>query len=255
MSFVANQSQQKKTVPLIYRFQRLFFAASIVLGTAAILVAAFANPPYYGSSQGIASAIATNATDSNLMDQTHLVFQLIAAYLLPLGFLAMAWLANRRSPWLASIGAFIALLGFLPLALYVGQDSLYYDIARLGSNPQFVDLAQRWNTDGIMNFYGIVFGLGTVFGPTLIGLALWRSRAIPVWAAICLILSRLPVFLFLFVPYHVATAIVLAGTVLLFIGSIPAALAVLKAPHNESQMAVGKQALASTGEESAPTSL
>lgn len=162
---------------------------------------------------------------------THLVAQLIAAYLLPLAFVAMAWLANRRSPWLASIGAFISLLGFLPLALYVGQDSLYYDIARLGSNPQFVDLAQRWNTDGVMNFYGIMFGLGSVFGPTLIGIALWRSRAIPVWAAICLTFSRLPVFLFSFVPYHVETAIVLAGVVLLFIGSIPAALAVLKAPR------------------------
>ena len=233
MSSVENQSQQNNTVPIIYRLQRLFFAASIVLGTAAILVAAFANPPYYGSQQGIATAIATNATDSDLMDQTHLVAQLIAAYLLPLAFLAMAWLANRRSPWLASIGAFITLLGFLPLALYVGQDALFYDIARWGSNPQFVDLAQRWNNDGIMAYYGIMFGLGTVFGPTLLGIALWRSRAIPVWAAICLTFSRLPVFLFPFVSYHVESAIVLAGVVLLFIGSIPAALAVLSAPHND----------------------
>ncbi len=233
MSFVENQSQQNNTVPIIYRLQRLFFAVSIVLGTAAILVAAFANPPYYGSQQGIATAIATNATDSDLMDQTHLVAQLIAAYLLPLGFLAMAWLANRRSPWLASIGAFITLLGFLPLALYVGQDALFYDIARWGSNPQFVDLAQRWNNDGIMAYYGIMFGLGTVFGPTLLGIALWRSRAIPVWAAICLTFSRLPVFLFPFVSYHVESAIVLAGVVLLFIGSIPAALAVLSAPRND----------------------
>jgi hypothetical protein len=132
------------------------------------------------------------------MDQTHLVALLIAAYLLPLSFLAQAWLANRRSPWLASIGAFIALLGFLPLALYVGQDSLYYDIARWGSNPQFVDLAQRWNSDRVMTFYGIVFGLGTVFGPALIGIALWQSRAIPVWAAICLTFSRLSVFVFFF---------------------------------------------------------
>jgi len=233
MSSVENQSQQNNTVPIIYRLQRLFFAVSIVLGTAAILVAAFANPPYYGSQQGIATAIATNATDSDLMDQTHLVAQLIAAYLLPLGFLAMAWLANRRSPWLASIGAFITLLGFLPLALYVGQDALFYDIARWGSNPQFVDLAQRWNNDGIMAYYGIMFGLGTVFGPTLLGIALWRSRAIPVWAAICLTFSRLPVFLFPFVSYHVESAIVLAGVVLLFIGSIPAALAVLSAPRND----------------------
>src|SRR6266700_7238353 len=244
MSLSKNWSQQGQAVPPVYRLQRMFFAASIVLGTAAILVAASTNPPYYGSQQGIASAVATNATDSDLMDQTHLVAQLIAAYLLPLGFLAMAWLANRRSPWLASIGAFITLLGFLPLALYVGQDALFYDIARWGSNPQFVDLAQRWNNDGIMAYYGIMFGLGTVFGPTLLGIALWRSRAIPVWAAICLTFSRLPVFLFPFVSYHVETAIVLAGVVLLFIGSIPAALAVLSAPRNDSQLAQHKPARA-----------
>src|SRR5712691_9816050 len=235
MSFVENRSPQAKSAPRIYRLQRLFFAACMVLGTAAILVAASTNPPYYGTQQGIASAVATNATDSDLMDQTHLVAQLIAAYLLPLGFLAMAWLANRRSPWLASIGAFITLLGFLPLAVYVGQDSLYYDIARLGSNPQFVDLAQRFNNDGIMAYYGIAFGLGTVLGPTLIGIALWRSRAIPVWAAICLTFSRLSAPLFLFVPYHIAAAIILAGVVLLFISSIPAALAVVKAPSEGSQ--------------------
>src|SRR5207237_1705616 len=134
--------------------------------------------------------------------------------------------------------------GFLPLALYVGQDSLYYDIGRWGSNPQFIDLAQRWNTDGVMTFYGIMFGLGTVFGPTLIGIALWRSRAIPVWAALCFTFSRLPVFLFLFVPYQVATAIVLAGVVLLFIGSVPAALAVLRARRNERQLAEAEPARA-----------
>jgi hypothetical protein len=223
----------------IYHYQRVFFAACPVVGTAAILVAAFTNPPYYGSQSGIVSAIATNAADSDLVDRTHLIAELIAAYLLPLGFLTIAWLANRRAPWLASSGALISLLGFLPLALYVGQDSLYYDIARWGSNPQFVDLAQRWNTDGIMSYYGIAFGLGTVLGPTLLGLALLRARAIPTWAAICLILSRLPVFLFFLLSYHAETAIVLAGTVLLFIASIPVALAVMRAPLSETLLAQG----------------
>jgi hypothetical protein len=198
-------------------------AASIVGGTAAILISAFTNPPYYGSKPGIATAVATNAADSDLMDKVHLVTLVIAAYLLPLGFLAMAWLANRQSPWLASIGTLLALVGFLPLALYAGQDSLFYDIARWDSNPQFVDLAQRWNADGIMGFYGVAFGLGTVLGPTSIGIALWRSRAIPVWAAICLILGRLPVFLFLALPYRAAIAVVLVGVALLFVGSIPPA--------------------------------
>ncbi len=228
---------------MIYRLQRLFFAGSIVLGPAAIVVAALTNPPYYGSAAGIASAISTNAAASDLMDQTHLAAQLIAAYFLPIAFLTMAWLANRQAPWLASIGGLLSIVGFLPLALYVGQDSLFYDIARWGSQPQFVDLAQRWNSDGVMSWYGITFGLGSVFGPTLIGVALWRSRAIPVWAAVCLTFSRLTALLFLAVPYRFATAIVIGGTILLFIGAIPAALAMSRAPQNESGLAVPRPVL------------
>jgi hypothetical protein len=227
-------SDQRDLVPTIRRIHRFLFAASVVGGTGAILVAAFANPPYYASSAGIASTVAANSASSNLMDQTHLVAQLAAAYLLPFSFLAMAWLASRRSPWLASVGASIALLGFLPLALYVGQDSLFYDIARQGSSAQSVGLAQFWNADPIMSFYGVMFGLGTVFGPTVIGIALWRSRAIPKWAAASLTVSRLSALLFPFVPYRISAEIVLAGVVLLFIGSIPVALAVMKAPYDTS---------------------
>jgi len=216
----------------IYGLQRLVLAACVVLGPVAILIAALANPPYYGSGPGEAATIATNARSSDLMDQTHLVAELVASYLLPVGLLVMAWLANRRSPWLASVGGLLTALGFIPLALYVGQDSLYYDIARLGGGAALVELAVRFNHDGIMNFYNLVFGLGTVLGPTLIGLALWRSRAVPAWAALCVTLSRLPSFVFLAVPFSVAVAAVLAGVVLLVIGSIPVAVAVWRVPRS-----------------------
>ena len=55
------------------------------------------------------------------------------------------------------------------------------------------------------------------------------------WAAICLILSRLPSFVFGWAPYHVLIGIVLAGVVLLFISSLPIALAVLRWPYQASQ--------------------
>ena len=148
MSSIAQPASPPHPAPRISRLQRRFFAACIVLGAAAIVVATFANPPYYGSAPGPASAVATNAADSDLMDQTHVIAQLLAAFLLPIGFLVMAWLANRRAPWLASFGAFLAVLGFLPLSLYVGQDALYYDLGRWGSNPLLIDLAQRWNEAG-----------------------------------------------------------------------------------------------------------
>ena len=211
-----------------YFSQRLLIAGCTVLGPAAILIAAATNPPYYGSGPGIDSAVATNASSSDLMDQTHLAAELVAAYLLPVAFLVMVWLANRRAPWLTSIGATLTFLGFLPLPLYVGQDSLFYDLARWGSDPQLVDLARRWNADGVMSFYGVAFGLGSVFGPTVLGLALWRSAAIPLWGALALVCARLPVLAFAVLPYRVETFIAIAGTALLLAGSLPVALAVLR---------------------------
>lgn len=68
MSSIAQPASLPHPVPTIYHLQRWLFAASIVLGVAAIVVAAFANPPYYGSGPGPASDVATNAAEGDLMD-------------------------------------------------------------------------------------------------------------------------------------------------------------------------------------------
>lgn len=175
------------------------------------------------------------------MAQAHLVSLVLTAYLLPLGLLAMVWLAMRRSPWLASIGALVVILGLFPLAVFAAQDASFYDIARMGSNPLLVIFAQQFNADGIMSFYNAVFPLGIILGPILIGIALWRVRAVPIWAAVLITLSRPCVVLI--VPFHLGIFVQLVSFVLLFIGSIPAALAVLRAPRNESQSTRDKEAL------------
>jgi hypothetical protein len=207
---------------------RWFFALSIVLGTFMVLVAVLTNPPYYGAQGGVAAAISTNATSSDLMDQAHIIAEVIASYLLPLGFLAMAWLALPRAPLLATIGAAVAILGLMPLAVFAGEDSFYYDIARAGAGPALVDMAQRFNADGVMTFYNLMFVVGTVLAPILIGAALWRAEVIPAWAAICLIFGRLPVLLFPFVSYRVLIIILMVGVLALFVGSIPAAVALAR---------------------------
>lgn len=207
---------------------RWFFVVSIILGLLATLVAVLTNPPYYGSEGGVAAAISTNATSSDLMDQAHVISEVIASYLLPVGFLVMAWLALRGAPLLATIGAALAFLGLTPVAAFAGEDSLYYDIARAGGAPALVAMAQRFNGDGVMNYYNLMFVVGTVLAPVFIGAALWRARVIPAWAAICLIVGRLPVFLFPFVPYHALIIILMVGFVALFVGSVPAAVALVR---------------------------
>jgi len=141
----------------------------------------------------------------------------------------------------------MVLLGMLPLpALAAAVESLTYDIVRMGSNPLLITMVKQFNNDGVMSFYNIVDIPGVVLGPALIGLALWRAQAIPVWAAVLVTVSRLLVFLFPLFPSLPGEYIQLPSCVLLFIGSIPAALAVLRMPHSEGLKTVDKQAPASS---------
>lgn len=236
MSSGEDQSPGEQSVPLIYRLHRWFFAASIIVGTGATCVMVATNPGYYKAQTGEAGLLAGYTSANVVMVQIHLISSVITFYLLPVGLVVMAWLALRRAPWLASIGAFLVLLGMLPLpAIGAAIESLTYDIVRSGSNPLLITMVNQFNTDGVMSFYNIVDVPGIVLGPALIGLALWRARAVPIWAAVLITLSRLVVFVFAFVPSLPGVYLQLPSCVLLFIGSIPAALVMLKIPYNESQ--------------------
>lgn len=236
MSSGEYQLHGEKSVPLIYRLHRWFFATSIVLGTAATCVMVATNPGYYNSQTGEAGLLAGYASANVVMVQIHLISAVITFYLLPVGLVVMAWLAMRRATWLASIGAFLVLLGMLPLpALAAAVESLTYDIVRTGSNPLLITMVKQFNNDGVMSFYNIVDIPGVVLGPALVGLALWRARAVPIWAAVLVTFSRLVVFLFPFFPSLPGVYLQLPSCVLLFIGGLPAALAVLRAPYNGSQ--------------------
>lgn len=244
MHLVENHLSQGRAVPVIYRLQRWFFSASIVLGTALTLVMVVTNPGYYNSQTGEAALLTGYASANAVMVQIHLISSVITFYLLPVGLLVMAWLAMRRAPWLASIGAAIVFLGMAPLpAIGAAVESLTYDIVRTGSNPVLVTMVQQFNTNGVMSFYNIVDVPGIVLGPALIGLALWKARAIPVWAAVLVTLSRLVVFVFAFLPSLPGVYLQSLSCALLFIGSIPAALAVLRRPYYTSQGTVDRSVI------------
>lgn len=240
MSSVEDQPQQEQSTPLLSRLHRWFFAACIVLGTGATIVVLASNPGYYGSQNGELALIAALATANPLMVQAYFIAGTVVGYTLPLGLLAMAWLAMRRSPWLASIAALVVIIGVFPLVIFTGQDAVGYEIARMGSSPVLLTLAQRFIHDGVMGYYNIVFIPGTLLGPTLIGIALWRARAVPLWAAILIIVSRLLVFVYPFVPGLPGIYVQLPSSVLLFIGSIPAALAILKGRGGEAAIESSK---------------
>jgi hypothetical protein len=242
MSFVAHQSQQESAIPVIYRLQRMFLALCIVLGPGFGLAAVLIGPGYSSTKSGPVAALAATMTASTIQLQASAIISTIGTYLFPVGLLAIAWLAMRRAPWWASSAMLVVFLGVFPFPAFTAQNALYWDLARMGSNPLFNTIVQHFNDDGVMGYYGVVFLFGTILGPILLGIALWRARAIPIWAAVLMIISRPLVFSYLPFQHSLPAVSIQATTWLLFfIGSLPAALAMLKRKDEEPALPAGEK--------------
>jgi MFS family permease len=200
-----------------------------------MVISVLTNPGYYRPHTDAASFVVAFAAASPLMSRAHVISGIVLSYLLPAGLLAMAWLALQHAPWWASSAALILMLGLLPAAIFAGQDALSYDIARMGSNPVLLTLARQFDRDEVMSYFNVAFDFGSILGPTLLGIALWRARALPTWAALLITISRPLVFLYPVLPaqWQLGFLVQIPSSLLLFLGSIPAARALLKTPHGK----------------------
>lgn len=145
---------------------------------------------------------------------------------LPFGTLGMTIVAMRRAPLLASIGGFLALVGFIAYGMIVvWQEELMYHSSLLGGGQQFTALYNQINADPAMNVLLLVFIIGHLIGPMLLGIALGRAHQIPAWATWALIL-RVPLQAAGFIAQNGLTMEIFTYGLLL-LGSIPVALALL----------------------------
>ena len=115
------------------------------------------------------------------------------------GVVAVAWLSRRRAPILTTIGLILAVVGFTCLA--VGSSFGELSTALIASHPEF-DRATAYavgsglELGAVSNLTGTLFVLGHLIGTVILGLALWRSHAVPSWAALLLAMSQ---------PIHLAS--------------------------------------------------
>src|SRR5437764_878204 len=79
--------------------------------------------------------------------------------------------------------------------------------------------------------------LGHLIGWLVLGIALWRAQVIPFWAACCFILN-VPLTMLAYGRFEGIWQIV--GTALIFIGSIPAAFAMLRAKNKSEPAGASK---------------
>jgi hypothetical protein len=155
---------------------------------------------------------------------------LVATFTLVPAVIAIARLTRRRSPRL-TFAAFVVLVpSYLALPWMAGTDLLLWTGARAGLHAEtLARLAMTTHpTAGITQ--GVVV-LGHVGGTILLGIALWRTRAVPRWAALITIISQ---------PLHFTAAVILASHPLDLvawslngIGFAVAALAILRLPVEE----------------------
>jgi hypothetical protein len=200
---------------------RWFGAVALVVGPLALVAGSL------WESAGDDDSVATSLTKiaAHQSDQRALVVaDLIAAFMLP-AMLYLMRLSRRGAPRLAVIGGTIAFVGWLGAIISLGgSDVLLYHASRLPERATAVSLVKSVVNDPGFVVPEAAFLIGHLLGMLLLGIGLWRSRAVPVWAAA---LVGVGPIVHLFV--HDAARVVDAGAyALVLIGMIGCAASLLR---------------------------
>ena len=201
----------------------------MLLAPALLIPGTLFNPAVGGIGAGAAN-IAANAAADPTTNQLHIAVYVLETFVLPASVVGLAGLALRRSPWLATIGGGLGLIGWLPWSALAAQDDLTFQMAQMGGGPQFVELWNRFTTDRTMGALTLIYVICHLSAYVLLGIALGRARIIPPWAAWSLVLTS-PITLIAF-PTHLHELLYLV-IALWFVGSVPAAVAVWRSRLEE----------------------
>ena len=215
--------------PLYRKLHRAFFAVCLLLGPLTMAVWFGTCPqlgdpgcPNGGGSMAVYSAFRTL---NPLVMQIFLVANLLVSYAWPASYIGLGMIAMKRSPWLTTIGLAFGLAGGLPFGgVVAAQASLFYGMAQMDYTPLFVTITQHI-PNWMFSTLGLAWGFGHQIGYILLGIALARSRVVPAWAGWLMVVS-VPVMGPIAYGTHIGLLQVL-GFVMVAIGSVPAALAML----------------------------
>jgi hypothetical protein len=217
-------------MPGTERLLRMLLATAIVGGPLGYLIGGLLAPAIHTSGP---STIDANATANPETNTVHLAAFVLASFLLPVGAVGLAYLAYARTPWLATIGGLLGVVGWLPFSALAALDDLASTMAHLPNNSSYASLLDQFTNDAVMNTYLLVYVICHLVAYVLFGIALRRAGVIPLWAAWAMIASS-PLTIAAF-AFHGSgrVAVGVAALTLLLLGSLPAAQAML-ARHRRS---------------------
>jgi hypothetical protein len=247
----SHQSKQQRIADPLYRkLHRAFFALCILLAPLTLSLwfglcpTGAGDPacPDMGSSLAVFAAF--RAMNPQLM-QIFLLLSLVSPYVYTLSYIGLGLLAMKRSPWLATLGMACGFAAGIVWGAIADSITMLESMAQSSLNPLFVTVEHHYYTTWVILAFGAAWVVGHQLGYVLLGIALARARAIPLWAASLIVVSA-PVM----GPIAYGTNLGLLqilGYVLVFVGSMPAALAMLKRRDEQAQ------ALVPAAEELTPT--
>ncbi|GIF45482.1 hypothetical protein DFJ67_0883 [Asanoa ferruginea] len=158
-------------------------AACLVLAPLA-LVAGTLTEPHFDEDAPAASQLADVATHAiPAAPARTLVWLLIL--LMPLTVLYAARMARRGAPRLAAVGGALSFLAWSAgIASIGGVEAAYWFGSRMEDRDTVAALLDAVTGDAVYNTLLMVFVLGHLVGMLVLGIGLWRSRAVPAWVGI-----------------------------------------------------------------------
>jgi hypothetical protein len=238
LSQTQRNQQSAGAEPFYRKFHRAFFAVCMLLGPLCVS-AWFGLCPEYGNPAcpvGTSATLAAFRAANPLLLQLFFVVSFISAYVYPLSYIVLGRLAVQRSPWLATIGIACGFVGSVVWSLFTGETFWLAAATHLDVDTQFLMVGKAYVANWAVLVMHGGWVIGHLVGYVLLGIALLRARVIPQWAAWLLIVSPLVMG-----PLAYGTGLGLLqvlGYVLVFIGSFPAAVAMLKRRDGQEQALV-----------------
>jgi hypothetical protein len=206
---------------------RRFGAAALVIGPLSLVAGALFQ--VVSDDDSVSASLAKIAAHPS-GERAAVVCDLLTAFMVP-AVLYLMRLAGPRAPRLTLIGGAVTFAAFLGGLISVGASDLLYDhAAQSPDRASAVSLVHAVTGDAAFTIPAFLFIVGHMLGLLLLGIALWRSRAVPRWAAALVGVASLAQ-----VPVHDSGVGSAAAYGLLLIGMAACAVTLLRTPAEAAQ--------------------
>jgi hypothetical protein len=231
-----NTTQNTTSGPAYRKFHRAFISACIVLAPL-VLAGWFTLCPQYGdptcpnTSYPEAVFAAFRAANPVLL-QIFLLLNLVIPYVYPISYIGLGMVSMRHSAWWSTIGIGFGWIGSIAWGFIADAIFTLNMNIRLGQDASFKVLQKAYISNPMILIVATGWVIGHWGAYVLLGIAHWRARVIPRWASFLIIISG-PLMGPIAYGLTIASGINLGilqvlGFAFVCIGSIPAALALLR---------------------------